>query len=75
MLGAHDRKAMVTLTTFKSLEQGQALFDFATPINEDNFIMNETSEVYRKKIADVIRYNNMMVISKQKAMNGDLPDF
>jgi len=37
--------------------------------------MNETSEVYRKKIADVIRYNNMMVISKQKAMNGDLPDF
>ena len=70
MLGAHNRKTMVTLTTFKSLEQGQTLFDFDTPVNEDNFIMNETSEVYRKKIVDLIRYKNITVVSKQKAMNG-----
>lgn len=75
MLGAHNRRNMITLTTFKSLEQGQSLFDFDTPINEDNFIMNETSEIYRKKVADMIRYKNLMVVSKQKAMNGELPDF
>ena len=76
MFTAINRKrAMITLTTFKSLEHNTTLFDFDTPINEDNFIINDTSHIYRKKINDDLSYKNLSVITKEKAMNGDLPDF
>ena len=71
----NHRRAMITLTTFKSLEQNATLFDFDTPINEDNFIINDTSHIYRKKINDDTSYKNIAVVTKEKAMNGDLPDF
>lgn len=35
-----NKRAMVTLSTFKSLEDSAFLFDFDTPVNEDNFVIN-----------------------------------
>lgn len=66
---------MIALTTFKSLDNNADLFDFDTPINENNFIINDTSHIYRKKINDDLSYNNLAVVTKKKAINGDLPDF
>ena len=74
MFSANPR-SMLTLTSFKSIESGQALFDFSTPLNQQNFILNDTSLVFRKKADSEVSFRNLTVVSKQKAMDGDMPDF
>lgn len=63
-LSAHPKRAMVTLTTFHSLEESQVLFDFDAPINEDNFIINSTSLVYKSKTPTQLRQKKLQVVSQ-----------
>lgn len=70
------KRAMVTLSSFRSLEDSNSLFDFTTPINEDNFVMNSTSIVYqaRQPSAYSLR-KKIQVVSQEDAMKGNAPNF
>ena len=74
-LGNALTRPMITLSAFKSIEENQTLFDFDTFINEENFIINSTSQIYRSKKDEYIRGKKLQVITKDNAMNGDIPDF
>lgn len=66
---------MIVLSAFKSIEENPALFDFNLFINEDNVIINSTSQIYRTRRDQYIRGKKLQVVKKSHAMNGDLPDF
>lgn len=66
---------MVVLSSFKSIEENPALFDFDLFINEDNVIINSTSQIYRSRRDNYILGKKLQVASKRNAVNGDLPNF
>jgi len=68
-------RPMLTLSSFKSLEESNDLFDFDTFINEDNFVVNSTSHIYRNKKEEYFRGKKLQLVTKENAMSGDLPDF
>lgn len=69
-----NKRAMVTLSSFKSLEDSPSLFDFDTPINEDNFILNQTSLVYQCLQPQPYQ-KKIELVSQLHAMNGNVPDY
>lgn len=69
------KRAMATLTTFSSLEDSQILFDFDSPVNEENFIINTTSLLYKSKAPTQTHQKKLQVVSREQAMNGEMPDF
>lgn len=46
-MNQHNSK--LTLSVFRSLEVDDGLFDFSTPITEEVFLINGTSQIYKKK--------------------------
>lgn len=73
--GIPTRRPMIALSSFKSIEENHTLFDFDTFINEDNFVINSTSQIYRSKKDEYIRGKKLQVVTKENAMNGDVPSF
>lgn len=58
------KRAMATLTTFRSLEESQMLFDFDSQVNEDNFIINSTSMLYKIKASSQAQQKKLQVINR-----------
>lgn len=74
-LGNASRRPIIALSAFKSIEENHNLFDFDTFINEENFVINSTSQIYRSRKDEYIRGKKLQVVTKDNALNGDIPDY
>lgn len=72
-MNIHPEKLMISV--YRPLQENEMLFDFETPITEDVFIVNSSSQIYRKKKGDNKLSKMTQVVTKEQAMNGDMPNF
>lgn len=72
-MNIHADKLMISV--YRPLQVNETLFDFETPITEDVFIVNSSSQIYSKKKGDSKLSKMTQVVTKEQAMNGDMPNF
>lgn len=73
--GVAVRRPMLTISSFKSVEESETLFNFDTFINDENYVVNSTSQIYRSRKQESVGGKKVQVVTKQNAMKGNLPDF